>query len=162
MLQVPYEYLYQYSYRTTGTSTSIAVRVLYCNYCSKTQAGGGRTRTGRHTLTHRTRTGAEQNSATAQSPTPARTEAKAHPGRARINRPGTRQPAGITRGPETTNPGTRQSQPAGATRGPHLDPPAPGTGGHLSQKKKTRTATVRLYWYCTVLRVYDTVVLVQL
>ena len=49
---------------------------------------------------------AEQNSATAQTPTPARTdEAKATPGSGRRNnRPGrTRQPAGTTRGPlETT------------------------------------------------------------
>ena len=44
------------------------------------------------THTERGPTGAEQNSATAQTPTPARTEAKAHPGWTRNNRPGTRQP----------------------------------------------------------------------
>ena len=57
----------------------------------KDTGGGADANGATHTHTERTRTGAEQHRInTAQTPTPARTEARAHPGRTRIQE----QPAG--------------------------------------------------------------------
>ena len=97
--------------RTSSGPTLIILYVYYiCMYRFTSVTGtvqrhrsregpAGRTRTSRRT--HRTRTGAEQHHTPAQTPTPAKTAARTHPGRTRDKTVGTTQPE--------SNPGARQT-----------------------------------------------------
>ena len=112
---------------TVGTDSMYGTSVLRYSYCSKkdTREGVGRERDDTHTEV-RTRTGAEQNNATAQTPTPARTEQR--PKHPRV-RPA--QARNVTWGSASTNRDHKRPDTS-------INPPAPRIG-HLSQKESGTT-----------------------